>query len=532
MMKVTIPFLFSFLVAAGLLASVLADPDAFSTLTESGGLLTLRITNNNPDEDLYVLNEALPPSEDGPLFADLFQVTKDGSEVAYRGYRGFAEPSEFPDDYFILAPQEEFEITLNILRDSTYDFSAGGQHDVTYNFFYTDLACDPTGSSCLDEIISSTVSIEAMRRNRRDLETRTTSVLQTNLFLPSEEQNERRLNPNDTYDAKCALHMALIDKARKAAIPSVEDACHCLDQTSPARPDLVELFECNFGEYNDANKGIVSNKFRGIKADLDQGINFKCANDEEFFKVPFRLTTVHDYACNIRKWIAYVDTGRNNCIFFCPAFFTFKENKKATRKGIIIHEVSHFPWPNPIPFLPGAGTDDYAYGKNVKIKLTNEIAKSDAKIAEDHGKARCNADSYRLFVECLPNRGRGGVWGDPHFATWRGNPFDFHGQCDLVLLHAPDFGFGMGLDVHIRTKIRYDYSYIESAAIQVGSDFLLEVSGFGQHFLNGVYAGDLHQAIAHEPFKSDINVTHEQRNTILHWTLATASPFESRHTKI
>lgn len=60
------------------------------------------------------------------------------------------------------------------------------------------------------------------------------------------------------------------------------------------------------------------------------------------------------------------------------------------------------------------------------------------------------------------------------------------GECDLVLLHAADFdGQGNDLDIHVRTTIRYDYSYIENAALRIGSD-VLEVSSFGDFSINGV----------------------------------------------
>lgn len=75
--------------------------------------------------------------------------------------------------------------------------------------------------------------------------------------------------------------------------------------------------------------------------------------------------------------------------------------------------------------------------------------------------------------------------GDPHFKTWSNRWYDFHGICDLVLLKAPDFEQGKGLEIHIRTQARYEYSYIESAAIKIG-DEILEISSFGEHWLNGV----------------------------------------------
>lgn len=78
--------------------------------------------------------------------------------------------------------------------------------------------------------------------------------------------------------------------------------------------------------------------------------------------------------------------------------------------------------------------------------------------------------------------------GDPHFLTWGQQWYDFHGICDLVFLSAPSFANGLGLEIHIRTKARYQYSYIESAVIKIGDD-ILEVGSWGEHWFNGVENG-------------------------------------------
>jgi hypothetical protein len=83
----------------------------------------------------------------------------------------------------------------------------------------------------------------------------------------------------------------------------------------------------------------------------------------------------------------------------------------------------------------------------------------------------------------LPPTG-GGANGDPHFKTWRGQHFDYHGECDLVLLHSSEFGSGLGLDVHIRTKLRRDMSYISGATVRIGKD-ILEVDSQGVYYFNG-----------------------------------------------
>jgi hypothetical protein len=96
-----------------------------------------------------------------------------------------------------------------------------------------------------------------------------------------------------------------------------------------------------------------------------------------------------------------------------------------------------------------------------------------------------------------------GGGGDPHFTTWHGDKFSYHGACDLVLLHAPSFGSkhhvhhkqhhwvqsvpALGLDIHIRTKHRHSFSYITNTAIRIGND-ILEITNRKEepHYLNGM----------------------------------------------
>ena len=64
------------------------------------------------------------------------------------------------------------------------------------------------------------------------------------------------------------------------------------------------------------------------------------------------------------------------------------------------------------------------------------------------------------------------------------------GQCDLHLIHAPNFAPGVSVTIDIRTTIRYAYSYIEAAVIQIEED-TLEVSSYGDYFINGISNPDM-----------------------------------------
>jgi hypothetical protein len=87
-----------------------------------------------------------------------------------------------------------------------------------------------------------------------------------------------------------------------------------------------------------------------------------------------------------------------------------------------------------------------------------------------------------------------GANGDPHFSTWHGEHFEYHGKCDLELLSDSSFADGQGIDVHIRTEIVRKWSYIKVAAIRIGEDVLLVEGGDvkeNRYWFNKVFHGVL-----------------------------------------
>jgi hypothetical protein len=106
----------------------------------------------------------------------------------------------------------------------------------------------------------------------------------------------------------------------------------------------------------------------------------------------------------------------------------------------------------------------------------------------DYGSGECYVISFDPDVR-----------GDPHFKTWLGDQFSYHGECDLVLVRSNLFSKNLGVRIHIRTKIEDSWSYVKNAAIKIGDD-ILEVEGKGKvwdktadavHFINGKINAEL-----------------------------------------
>jgi len=74
----------------------------------------------------------------------------------------------------------------------------------------------------------------------------------------------------------------------------------------------------------------------------------------------------------------------------------------------------------------------------------------------------------------------GGGGGDPHIKPFGGERYYFMGECDSVLHASRD------LDVHIRTTIKDNYSYIEASAIRVGNSVVeMSTANPQDFFING-----------------------------------------------
>jgi hypothetical protein len=125
-------------------------------------------------------------------------------------------------------------------------------------------------------------------------------------------------------------------------------------------------------------------------------------------------------------------------------------------------------------------------------------------------------DNVELWV-CLsekPADPEGG--GDPHFKTWSGEKYTYHGACDLVLLHSESFGGGLGLDIHVRTKQHKNFSYITHAAVRIGDDVFEVVGNLNKdYYLNGDLHVDMPASISGYPIEYSSEDPKRQKFTII-----------------
>jgi von Willebrand factor type D domain len=79
---------------------------------------------------------------------------------------------------------------------------------------------------------------------------------------------------------------------------------------------------------------------------------------------------------------------------------------------------------------------------------------------------------------------KSGGFGDPHFQTFDGTQYSFHGECDLVMARSDNVA------VHARTTIVDNWSLISSTAMRLGKD-ILEINNDNIVYVNGAIAGEL-----------------------------------------
>jgi hypothetical protein len=97
----------------------------------------------------------------------------------------------------------------------------------------------------------------------------------------------------------------------------------------------------------------------------------------------------------------------------------------------------------------------------------------------------CLAISAELISLDVGGGETGSGYGDTIHKTWLGDTFEFHGQCDLILIKSAGFASDLGLEIQIRKEIRHDWSFISETAVKIGND-VLQVGSHAEFHVNGV----------------------------------------------
>eukprot|EP00980_Cylindrotheca_fusiformis_P011252 scaffold2587_cov101-Cylindrotheca_fusiformis.AAC.1 len=166
--------------------------------------------------------------------------------------------------------------------------------------------------------------------------------------------------------------------------------------------------------------------------------------------------------------------------------------------GNIVYSVSLATPPSDSIILAVAtksGVDTYKLNQDGEGNQLWELLLTDEKIPgsivslSSNGKTLAVGDQYgdgAVTVHKALSSTSSGSNGDPHFRTWNGGHFEYHGQCDMIL-------------VQIRTKLVKFWSFIQNAAIRIGDDVLeiqgspdLSVNKGNNHYwINSIYQGQV-----------------------------------------
>jgi len=171
--------------------------------------------------------------------------------------------------------------------------------------------------------------------------------------------------------------------------------------------------------------------------------------------------------------IKHQKTTRDDCYQKCLAddecgWFSWGED-----------EVSNADWEGNCMLCREDDELQYHEGFNFWTVLKEETKGTDKFDGEDETNDREVDDEER------DDRGPGSGSGDPHFKTWTGDKYDYHGECDLVLVDHPTFWDNKGLKVHIRTeRVKY-FSYISTIAVKIGDDVLEFNNDVNNFLING-----------------------------------------------
>jgi len=346
------------LVAGALVASAapmqrqMRNPVRIEMLPLGGDRVEVRVTNVG-DRTLRIPKWQLPIQSDR---ADLFRITRDGRDVAYRGAivkRG----APTAEDFAILRPGRSIRSVVAL--GESYDFSKVGRYRVDYQA--------PL------QFASLSGRIRLKDAAGRPLIARGAPIAIA-LDRPVPLSSGGRLRPVQPANPELSDVLGITTLSCNASqISSLQQAV----LSARSYSERAKLYLNNgtvgpryttwFGTYTSSRYATVRQHFQAIDAAIDQTggqVTIDCNCNEEHYAHVFRNDHYRIYVCN-KFWRAPL-AGTDS------------------KAGTLIHELSHF--------AVVANTDDHAYTQPLAMNL----AINSPDLAVD------NADSHEYFAENTP----------------------------------------------------------------------------------------------------------------------------------
>jgi peptidyl-Lys metalloendopeptidase len=318
--------------------------------------VTVKVTfTNTSAEPQLVLKWATPFA--GADTAPLFEVTRDGEPVTYRGaiYKRVAPTAR---DYFLLKPGHSYSARVEL--SALYDMRVTGDYTVRFHSGSAHLYGNGGGAALAagtgGELASASASLWIDGSYPRG------TTLGEPMTLSAKRGGGGGGGSGSTSFASCSSsRQSSILSARSAALNYANNAKSYLTAGNTG-----SRYTKWFGSYDASRYSTVKSHFTNIQsawASADVTVDCSCTDSGTY---------------------AYVYPTRPYKIYVCGAFWKAPTTGTDSKGGTFIHEMSHF---NVV-----ASTNDWVYGQSGAASLA----------ISDPSKAIDNADSHEYFSENNP----------------------------------------------------------------------------------------------------------------------------------
>jgi peptidyl-Lys metalloendopeptidase len=294
----------------------------------------------------------------GQMTQPLFEVTRDGHPVTYRGaiYKRVVPKAA---DYYVLQPGQSYSAKVEL--SALYDMNVTGDYQVRYrtasaHLFHSagqdEKGVAAKGGGNDDELTSDHATLWIDGAHPRGTVVAEQSPV---------EKLAAALAGTTSYVSCSSSRQTAIASARTSAGTYSNNASNYLNAGSTGT-----RYTKWFGTYNSSRYSTVRTHYTNIKnAFANQNITVDCS-------------------CTDAGTYAYVYPTQPYKIYVCGAFWSAPATGTDSKAGTLVHEMSHF---NVV-----AGTDDWAYGQSAAASLA----------VSNPTKAVDNADSHEYFAENNP----------------------------------------------------------------------------------------------------------------------------------